>query len=131
VVIHRSSFFHPLNEVLDLDYPPFSDLVRLKKWEALYHAMDDKLIAFIGFVGTVEPRTKFLIYSRGTDKNWLEPGFREKWIKGIEERFPKLRGRIRAIEIPGLQNGRFRDPATSELIRTRVKEMLGLPEKRD
>jgi hypothetical protein len=93
--------------------------------------VDDKLIAFIGLVGTVHPRTKFLVYSRGTDARWEDDKFREQdWPKRIESRFPELKGRINTMLIPGQQKGTFRDPITSNRVRKLVREILGLPEKR-
>lgn len=124
VVIHRSSFFHPLNEHFKL---PTTD----EKWKLLYDVADEKLVAFIGYVGTFEPRTKFLVYSRGTDTNWLSSTYRKQWTKDIEDRFPPLRDRIDTMVIPRGYSGTFRDPETAEEMRNRVKRILRLPEKRN
>src|SRR6185503_12013560 len=62
---------------------------KARKWQVLYDLMDDKLACFVGYVGTVSPSTKFLIYSRGTDKNWVTLGFQDQWVAEVEARFPK------------------------------------------
>ena len=54
----------------------------------------------MGYVGSVSPSTKFLIYSRGTDKNWTTPGFQAMWVTEIAAQFPKLKGRTNTITIP-------------------------------
>ena len=131
VVVHRSSFFHPLNEKFGFGVrSQLTNEVDIKKWEGGYAAADERLKLFIGFVGTHVPDTQFLIYSRGTDTNWLYLEFRDKWINDIETRFPELRGRVKTMVIPGKNVGTFRDPETRRLIRSIVIEMLGLPKKR-
>jgi hypothetical protein len=132
VIIHRSSFFHPLNAKMKLGYPPFDDPAKQETWENLLRIADDKLISFLGLVATAEPRTKFLVYSRGTDVNWTNHNFRTQiWPSTIEARFPALNGRIYTMLVPGGTNGTFKDFKTAEEMRTRVKDILGVHEKRD
>jgi hypothetical protein len=38
-----------------------------------------------------------------------------------------LKGRLFVMRVPGSESATFRDPATAELLRTRVREILGLP----
>jgi serine/threonine protein kinase len=131
VVIHRSLFFHSLNAELKFGSPPFADPADYERWRTLYRIGDDRVRAFIGLVGTVEPHTEFLVYSRGTDENWLDLGFRERWKKELEDRFPKLKHRVITMLIPGLKAGTFRDHETGEKMRDRIKAILGLHEKAD
>lgn len=102
---------------------------KLRKWQVLYDVLDDKLACFMGYVGTNSPNTKFLIYSRGTDKNWTDPAFRKRWVKEIEARFPALTNRISTMEIKipqGRQRATFRNPETAEEMKTEVKRLLDL-----
>src|SRR5438270_2634754 len=90
-----------------------------------------KLIGFMGLLGNEVARTDFLIYSRGADTNWLSDDFRDGWVKTIQERFPKLKGRrIGTMVIPNDYNGTFRDPKKVEELRRRVKKILDLPDDR-
>ena len=135
VIIHRSSFFHPLAAFLKLEYPPFTDDAggeKLKKWQAIYDAQDARLRSFLRTVGAVEPQTQFLIYSTGTDKRWLKPEFRANWTETLESELPTFKGRINTMVIPPQSNGdkgTFRDPATMEKLRGQVSEMLKKWEK--
>jgi tRNA A-37 threonylcarbamoyl transferase component Bud32 len=132
VVIHRSSFFHSMNAEFNFGASPeFAKPADDEKWKILYRIADDRIESVLGYVGTAEPQTKFLVYSRGTDENWLRPEFREQWKKKLEERFPKLKGRITTMVIPGGKAGTFRDAKTAEEIRNHVKAILGLHEKHD
>jgi hypothetical protein len=132
VVIHRSSFFHSLNAELNFGSPPFTNhldqalnAAELARWKVLYRVGDERLCQFLGFVGSVEPKTKFLVYSRGTDVRWEDPDFREQWIKDLETRFPKLKARVSTMLIPGgKKKGSFHDRETAEEMRRRVKTIL-------
>ena len=130
LIMHRSMFFHPLNEKIGLGYPPFTNDAARLKWEALYEEADKKLCFFIGYIGSLEPRTQFLIYSRGTDVRWKEENFRNDWAEKLESRFEPLRGRVNTMLIPNDQNGTFKDEKTAEEMRALVKKILRLPEKR-
>ncbi len=133
VIIHRSSFFHPLAAQLKLRYPPFADEEELKKWQAIYDAADARLRSFIRLVGAVVPHTQFLIYSRGTDRNWLANEFRANWERTLELESPTLEGRINTMVIlnqPSGAKGTFRDSATIEELRRHVREMIKKVEKR-
>lgn len=99
------------------------------KWQVLYDLLDDKLACFMGYVGRVSPSTKFLIYSRGTDKNWITPGFQAQWVTQIEARFPELKGRISTMEIkipPGRARATFQNPETAEEMKETIKSILRL-----
>ncbi|MGI8603179.1 MAG: hypothetical protein ACR2OZ_09275 [Verrucomicrobiales bacterium] len=133
VIIHRSSFFHPIAAQLKLGYSPFAKDEELKQWQAIYDAADARLRSFIRLVGAVEPQTQFLIYSRGTDRNWLDDAFRAEWTRTLEQELPALEGRINTMVISKKENGEkgtFRDPATMEKVCARVREMLKKLEER-
>ncbi|HKX61573.1 MAG TPA: serine/threonine-protein kinase [Verrucomicrobiae bacterium] len=136
VIIHRSSFFHPLNAEMGLGYPPFTnnlaqtnDMVLQRRWDLQYRVGDTMLVSFLGNIAAASPRTKFLVYSRGTDKNWLDESYRERWVKDAGARIPALKGRLDVMMIPGGQNGTFRDPQTQKEIRKLVIDRLELPEE--
>jgi hypothetical protein len=140
VLLHRSAFFHPVNSILGFGYPAFDGLneqeksEKQKKWDFLYGMSDEKLVCFMGHVATVLPGTKFLIYSRGTDVNWTDDGFRDRWKTNCEARFPALKDcvytmLIERCKIPGSEKGSFRDAKTAAEIRDLVKDILGLAEK--
>jgi hypothetical protein len=136
VIIHRSAFFHALNSVLGLkkvEKPKTPEEEKENdKWQAVYDECDHKLRMLIVIIGTREPRTKFLVYSRGTDTKWLEPGYQqEKWIKPLQADFPELKHRITTMTINPGENGSqsFRNPETGKEVRNHVKTILGLPGK--
>jgi hypothetical protein len=130
LVIHRSAFFHSLNVELGLGYEPFEDDKARDRWAVLYRTAEDKLIAFLGLVATVSPRTRFLIYSRGTGSGpggWQTPGFRQHWVAQIDQRFPALRGRVSTMAIEGgVEKGSFRNAHVAEEIRAHLRSILGL-----
>jgi serine/threonine protein kinase len=140
VIIHRSSFFHPLNAEMGLGYPPFTnnlaqtnDMVLQRKWDLQYRVGDTMLVSFMGSIAAASPRTKFLVYSRGTDKNWLDRSYRERWVRDAGARIPALKGRLDVMLIPGGQKGTFKDPTgqTQKEIRDLVRRSLGLPEEKE
>jgi len=130
VVIHRSAFFHPLNLELGFGYEPFDDDKAKERWSILYRTAEDKLIAFLGLVATACPRTKFLVYSRGTGSGkagWPMPEFRRGWITQVEQRFPSLRGRVSTMAIEGgVDKGSFSNPHVADEIRTHIRTILGI-----
>ena len=80
-----------------------------------------RLTAFFAYVASVNPRTKFLLYSRGrfgTDE--------ATWRGNVIARFPHLRGRVYTMVVPGGDKATFRDPAIMQQVHTRVVEILGL-----
>ena len=81
----------------------------------------NKLVAFLGYVGLGDPRTEFLVYSRG----WSE-SLREEWVREVEGRFPRLRGRVFTISVPGREKATFREIATARTVRQKVERILGL-----
>jgi hypothetical protein len=134
VIIHRSSFHHSYNAVFNFGRATngFARPPDDPKWWFLYNQLaDDKLMTLLGLIGNEVPHTRFLIYSRGTDTNWLSDVFRAHWVGKIEERFPKLKGRVKTMVIPNGYNGSFQQPETRELLRTNVNLILKLPGMRE
>jgi DNA-binding winged helix-turn-helix (wHTH) protein len=85
----------------------------------------DRLVSFFAYVAANNPRTRFLIYSRGRFEHY---GGSDKFIKDSEARFPVLQGRLYAWTVPGPHDkATFRDPNLARLIRERVKAALRLP----
>jgi hypothetical protein len=86
-----------------------------------FEMSEHRLTAFVGYVASVNPRTKFLVYSRGrfgTDE--------ATWISNVVARFPQMRGRLHTMVVPGGEKATFRDPATMQQVHARVAEILGL-----
>jgi hypothetical protein len=132
VVIHRSIFYHPVAAALGFRYPDeLTTLEELKQFEQTYQILgDDKLREFMGDIASSVPRTKFLVYSRGTDTNWLSEQFRVKWTKELEALYPALKGRVSTMLIDGGNKGTFRNLKTRDELLQKVRKILGLPEKR-
>ncbi len=82
-------------------------------------------LGFLAYLAASNPRTQFLIYSRG--RVWRPTEAHAAWRRDVVARFPRLEGRLSTMIVPGRANATFRDPATAELLRTRVKEILRLP----
>jgi hypothetical protein len=77
-----------------------------------------RLIGFLGYLATVNPQTKFLVYSRGN------LGGETGWQVQAEKQFPVLSGRIRVYTVP---RGRatFRDPLTGRELKEEIERILG------
>jgi serine/threonine protein kinase len=134
VIIHRSSFFHPHAAILKLKYPPFDNAEDYKKFQNIYDSQDMRLRSFISLVGSAVPHCQFLVYSRGTDTNWLNPVVRSNWTAALESSMTNLQGRIHTMVIPEQTNGArgtFRDPRTMEDMKRRVREVLKFPKRQE
>jgi hypothetical protein len=106
VIIHRSAFF---------TFPE-------SKAEEIYPLVDNKLIAFMGYVATLCPETKFIVYSR---HSWEVDATAAKWRDDAVNRFPVLAGRIEPWRVP-LDRATFRHPLTGQELRASVVRALGL-----
>jgi hypothetical protein len=82
----------------------------------------DKFETFAALVAQANPRTKVLVYSRGS---WSDEAARRQWIAGMEQRFPPLKGRIDALRV-NLERPTFRNPDTAAEILQVVVKLLGL-----
>jgi len=128
ILIHRSAFFHSANLEFGFGYGPFDDPKDDARFDRFYQLVENKLIAFLGYVALGDPQTKFLIYSRGKGGVWPEED-RVAWVADVEKRFPQLTGRLFTMKVPvGPDGGSFRVPATGQMIRDHVVRLLGLSE---
>lgn len=124
VLIHRSGFFHAMNQEFGFGYPaePGFD-ERRARW--LYEMADNRLAALLGYIGQGNSGTRFLVYSRGTGGGWEDDQYRATWVKGVEGRFPLLKGRVNTLLVPGgPAGGSFQDPETMRLFREQVQALL-------
>lgn len=107
IVIHRSCFADA-----SLGFDPKSTAKQVA---------DKKIESFLGFVSLGNPTTKFLTYTRRTDDQGA-------WVLDLEKRFPQLKDRVFSLIVPGgPEHATFRDPETKEMVRQKVKSILGLP----
>jgi serine/threonine protein kinase len=113
IVAHRSCFYDATMLGEASRQRPFIDL----SW--------DKFEVFAALVAQANPRTKVLTYSRGS---WGSEEARAQWVVNMERRFPPLRGRIDAMQVPA-DRETFRHPVTGAEIRQRIVAMLGLAAK--
>jgi len=90
----------------------------------VYPLVDNKLVAFIGYVATLNPRTRFIVYSR---RSWDDAQAAAKWRQDAAERFPVLAGKIETYRVP-LDRATFRNPLTGQELRDIVVKALGLAE---
>jgi len=105
VMMHLSSFAQPTG---DPDAP-----LQLQAVE--------RTREFLGFVGLANPRTQFIVYTRG----FRTEDERRAWVSETVQRFPALRDRVRMVNIPGENKATFRDPTTRRLVRQEVESILG------
>jgi len=89
--------------------------------EVIYPVLDNKLVAFIGYVATLNPRTKFIIYSR---HSWENAETAAKWKRDAAERYPVLAGKITTWRVP-LDRATFRNPITGQELKDSVEQVLG------
>lgn len=127
VMVHRSGFFHAMNLEFGFGYPGDAKGFDEASARRLYELADNKLVAVLGFIGKGDPRTKFLVYSRGTGGDWSDARKREAWVHKVEGRFPFLKGRVTTVNVPGGPTaGSFDDPETAQLFRQNVQTILNL-----
>ena len=93
--------------------------------EHLFAVAANRLTLFFGYLGTANPRTRFVVYSRG---RFAEKDAAAAWVGGVVARFPMLKGRVFTMPMPGGRaSATFRDPATAQMLRNLIKEILVLP----
>ena len=139
ILIHRSAFFHAMILDFGIGYPVLDGTApappaagqqpsQLYLYTRMQAAAQNRLEAFLGYAGLSNPRTRFLIYSRGGTGPWSTAEYRQTWAQNIAHRFPRLKGRIFTIDVPGGdEKATFRDPATIALVRKNVATIFGLP----
>lgn len=92
--------------------------------EHLFSVAQSRLVLFYGYLAEANPRTRFLVYSRG---RFAEASGEQRWVAENEARLPVLRGRVHAFSMPsGPERATFRNPETARLIRQRVSAIWGL-----
>ena len=92
--------------------------------EHLFALAAHRLTLFLGYVGTANPRTRFLVYSR---THFAENDDAAEWVGDVVARFPMLKGRVSTMSMPGGRaSATFRDPATAQMLRTKVRDILGI-----
>ena len=90
----------------------------------LFDVAEKRLTLFFGFIGATNPRTRFLVYSRG---HFPTEERASTWRSDVIARFPTLDGRVHTMSVPGGKaSATFRDPATARKLREQVKAILAL-----
>jgi hypothetical protein len=105
ILVHRSCFYDATllrDSILDTKFA-----------NELYAPAADKLETLLGYVALGNPRTRFVVYSRGS---WATVEDAADWVKSVERRFPQLAGRLTAYKVP-LDRPTFRNPATAAEIK--------------
>jgi hypothetical protein len=117
-LIGQTLSHYSINHELDL---PFEEETDEERKIRFYLSVNNRLVAFLGYVGLASPKTSFLVYSRG----WTDEQ-RAEWLNEVENRFSSLKGRVFTMQVPVGPNGAsFRDPATAELVKGYVQSILG------
>jgi Protein kinase domain len=91
--------------------------------EHLFDVAENRLVVFLAYVAARNPRTRFIIYSRS---RFQIVGGEQQWVAIQEARLPVLRKRLHAFIVPGGTGASFRQPATGQLLRARVTDVLAL-----
>lgn len=112
VLVHRSCFY-------DATLLPEPEL-NTKYFEQLYQPAADKLETVLGYLALGNPRTRFVVYSRGS---WQTEEARDAWVAATERRFPRLKGRLTAYKVP-LDRATFRNPQTAAEIKQIATSLL-------
>ena len=90
----------------------------------LFALAEARLTLFFGYIAAINPRTRFLVYSRG---RFATKELTTTWMSGVVARFPMLQGRVHLMSMPGGRaSATFRDPATARVLRDQVKAILVL-----
>jgi hypothetical protein len=128
VLVHRSAFFHAMNFEFGFGYPGDASGFDVTRASRLYELADIKLVSVLGFLGSGNPGTKFIVYSRGSGPDsFEEEEGRSAWLRKVEGRFPFLKGRVTPLLVPGgTSGGSFDDPETARILRDEVEALLGL-----
>jgi serine/threonine protein kinase len=92
--------------------------------EHLFDLAENRLLVFLAYVASRNPRTRFIVYSRSV---FQTHGGEEQWVAKQVARLPVLRNRLHAFIVPGgREKASFREPETAHLLRARVTQVLGL-----
>jgi hypothetical protein len=92
--------------------------------EHLSDVAEYRLLLFFAYLAAKNPRTQFIAYSRS---QFARKGGEAVWLADKEAQLPILRGRLHPMTVPGgRERATFRDPATAELLRARVRQIFSL-----
>ncbi len=92
--------------------------------EHLFDLAQNRLVLFLAYAASRNPRTRFIVYSRSV---FQTHGGEEKWVATQVARLPVLRNRLNAFIVPGgPEKASFREPGTARLLRARITHLLGL-----
>ncbi|MCX6552453.1 MAG: serine/threonine-protein kinase, partial [Acidobacteria bacterium] len=119
ILVHRSCFYDATllgDPALDNRYAG-----------VIYPHAADKLEVLLGYIALGNPRTRFVVYSRGS---WATEAVKDAWVSAMTQRFPRLKGRIVAYKVP-LDRATFRDPQTGAEIKAIVSNQLATLARRD
>ena len=130
---HRTRTPVPLGELSAIQQRPALVMMHLSSFAQpgrdphapLQSQAVERTRSFLGFVGLANPRTRFIVYTRG----FTTEEERQAWVSETVQRFPALGDRLRMLNIPGAEKATFRDPATRRLVRQQVESILGGPER--
>jgi hypothetical protein len=114
-LVHRSCFF----DATLLGEPALDE----KYVDVLYPPAADKLEVLLGYIALANPRTRFVVYSRGS---WKTESDRDAWVLAMTQRFPQLKERLTAFKVP-LDRATFRHPQTAADIKAIVTQQLSMP----
>ncbi|MFN7937356.1 MAG: serine/threonine-protein kinase [Bryobacteraceae bacterium] len=127
IVIHRSLFVHALvfefrgEAGSEAHQPPWPNPSQdADFYRRLSRIGRDKLDVVLGYFAATNPGTRFLVYSR----DWSQAS-RRRWVEGVTNRFPILRGRVKDFELEPVEGiASFRQAPNVKRIREEVAAML-------
>jgi hypothetical protein len=90
--------------------------------EHIFANASDRLLLFFGYVAGINPRTRFLVYSRSA---FTDPQVAAQWVKDWETRLPAIRGRLHTLSVPCDEQATFRNPDIANTLRERVAVITG------
>ena len=111
-LVHRSAFY----DATLLGDPALDE----KYGGVIYPQAADKLEVLLGYVALGNPRTRFIVYSRGS---WKTDADKDAWVLTMTQRFPQLKGRLVAYKVP-LDRTTYRHPQTGAEIKAIVEQQL-------
>ena len=130
ILIHRSAFFHSMAKDFDVQYPADGE-EPAEVFRKHYEVAENKLVAFLGYIGDQNEHTQFVVYSRGTGGGWSDESYRQNWLRKVESRFQSLRGRIKPIPVPGgVSQGSWQSNEGRRVIRALVHALLIAPKEK-
>ena len=126
IIIHISTFVYPPNFQSMDEFTAYSNKVGEDTGASYRELLTNKAIAFFGYLVEQNPRTRFLVYSRG---GFIDPEATRSRVDSWIARFPALEGRITTYRVPVDMNAGYAswsDPETAAGLRRHVVEILGL-----